>query len=173
MGAGRTPRTDVLTNPLPDVVLGDPFVLRHRGRFYLYGTNDGPPLADGRVIPVFRSDDLLHWEPLGGALEPSEPEADHWAPEVMYWNGRFFMVVSFGDVDRRGHALWVATADRPEGPFRLANAPERPLRALLDRRLLAARRRRPALPLPLPRLHDGRRASPRHGDRRAADARPA
>src|SRR4028119_2514285 len=96
MGADRTPRTDVLTNPLPGVVLGDPFVLRHRGRFYLYGTNDGPPLADGRMIPVHRSDDLLHWEPLGGALEPSEPEADHWAPEVMYWNGRFFMVVRFG-----------------------------------------------------------------------------
>ncbi len=121
MGSGQTPRTQVFTNPLPDVVLGDPFVLRHRGWFYLYGTNDGPPLADGRVIPVHRSDDLIHWEPLGGALVPSEPEADHWAPEVMYWNGRFFMVVSFGDVDRRGHALWVATADRPEGPFRLAN----------------------------------------------------
>ncbi len=30
------------------------------------------------------------------------------------------MVVSFGDVDRRGHALWVAVADRPEGPFRMA-----------------------------------------------------
>src|SRR4051794_15858512 len=99
MGADQMPRAKVFTNPLPDVVLGDPFVLRHRGRFYLYGTNDGPPLPDGRMIPVFRSDDLLHWEHLGGALEPSEPEADHWAPEVMYWNGRFFMVVSFGDVD--------------------------------------------------------------------------
>ncbi len=59
---------------------GDPFVLRWRGRFYLYGTNDGPPLPDGRQIPVFRSDDLVHWEPLGGALEPIEPRLDHWAP---------------------------------------------------------------------------------------------
>src|SRR3954447_8981627 len=107
------------SNPLLGVALGDPFVLRHRGRFYLYGTNDGPPTADGRAIPVFRSDDLLRWEPLGGALEPREPAADHWAPEVLAWNGRFHMVVSFGDVDRRGHELWVAVADRPEGPFRL------------------------------------------------------
>jgi hypothetical protein len=107
------------TNPLA-VALGDPFVLPWRGRFYLYGTNDGPPLPDGRVVPVFRSDDLLHWEPLGGALEPAEPTADHWAPEVLAWNGRFFMVVSYGDVERVGHALWVAVADRPEGPFRLA-----------------------------------------------------
>ena len=106
-------------NPLPGLVLGDPFVLRHRGRFYLYGTSDGPPPDDGRAIPVFRSDDLVRWEALGGALEPAEPGADHWAPEVLSWNGRFYMVVSFGDVAARGHALWVAEADRPEGPFRL------------------------------------------------------
>lgn len=106
-------------NPIQGVALGDPFVLRWRGRFYLYGTNDGPPLADGRVIPIYRSDDLVHWEPLGGALEPSEPTSDHWAPEVLAFGGKFWMVVSFGDVDRRGHALWVAVADRPEGPFRL------------------------------------------------------
>ncbi len=106
-------------NPIRGIALGDPFVLRWRGRFYLYGTNDGPPLADGRTIPVYRSDDLLHWEPLGGALEPMEPGSDHWAPEVLAFGGRFFMVVSFGDVERRGHALWVAEADRPEGPFRL------------------------------------------------------
>lgn len=109
------------SNPLPGVVLGDPFVLRWRGQFYMYGTNDGSPLADGRQIPVFRSEDMLCWEPLGGALIPTEPELDHWAPEVLAWNGRFFMAVSFGDVDHRGHALWVAVADRPEGPFRLKN----------------------------------------------------
>ncbi|GAC1472792.1 MAG: hypothetical protein NVSMB9_20450 [Isosphaeraceae bacterium] len=113
----RTPR--LLKNPLEGVVLGDPYVLRHRGRFYLYGTNDGPPLPDGRMVPVYRSDDLLHWTPLGGALVPNEPDAEHWAPEVLAWNGKFFMVISFGDVDRRGHVLWVAVADRPEGPFRM------------------------------------------------------
>jgi len=120
MPGRERPRPASFSNPLAGPVLGDPFALRWRGRFYLYGTNDGPPTADGREIPVFRSDDLVRWEPLGGALEPIEPGADHWAPEVLAWNGRFFMVVSFGDVDRRGHALWVAVADRPEGPFRMA-----------------------------------------------------
>ncbi len=124
--AGRRPE---FSNPLPGVVLGDPFALRWRGRFYLYGTNDGPPLPGGRQIPVFRSDDLIHWEPLGGALEPTEPGSDHWAPEVLAWNGRFFMVVSFGDVDRRGHQLWVAEADRPEGPFRMARGISEPSEA--------------------------------------------
>ncbi|MDB5351503.1 MAG: glycoside hydrolase [Planctomycetota bacterium] len=116
---GRRSTVDRFKNPLEGIALGDPFVLRHRGRFYLYGTNDGPPLADGREIPVFRSDDMIHWEPLGGALEPMDRSADHWAPEVLAWNGQFFMVVSFGDVDRKGHALWVAVADQPEGPFQL------------------------------------------------------
>ncbi|HEV3163689.1 MAG TPA: family 43 glycosylhydrolase [Isosphaeraceae bacterium] len=121
MGTRDQAQSATLTNPIAGVALGEPFVLRHRGRFYLYGTNDGPPLADGRMIPVFRSDNLLDWEPLGGALEPIEPEAEHRAPDVLAWNGRFYMVVSFGDMDRRGHALWVAVADQPEGPFRLAN----------------------------------------------------
>lgn len=107
------------SNPLPGPALGDPFVLRHGGRFYLYGTNDGPPLPDGRAVPLYRSDDLLRWEFLGGALIPLDPAADHWAPEVLAWNGRFYMVVSFGDVEHVGHALWVARAERPEGPFRL------------------------------------------------------
>jgi arabinan endo-1,5-alpha-L-arabinosidase len=119
MSSLQRPRPS-FSNPLPGVVLGDPFALRWRGRFYLYGTNDGPPLPGGRQIPVFRSDDLVRWEPLGGALVPTEPGLEHWAPEVLAWNGRFFMVVSFGDVDRLGHALWVAVADRPEGPFRMA-----------------------------------------------------
>ena len=42
------------------------------------------------------------------------------------WNGKFFMVVSFGDVERRGHALWVAESDRPEGPFRLKGRVSQP-----------------------------------------------
>lgn len=111
--------TRPFSNPLPGLALGDPFVLRWRGRFYLFGTNDGGPLPEGRTIPVFRSDDLIHWEALGGALEPAAPGVDHWAPEVLAWNGRFWMVVSFGDVERVGHALWVAVAESPEGPYRL------------------------------------------------------
>jgi arabinan endo-1,5-alpha-L-arabinosidase len=108
------------TNPIGGIALGDPFVLRHRGRFYLYGTADGPGPDDGRVVPVYRSDDLLNWTPLGGALVPAEgPPSDYWAPEVMAWNGKFYMVVSFGDVELRGHALWVAVADSPAGPFHL------------------------------------------------------
>lgn len=109
----------MFANPLENVVLGDPFIIRVRGRFYLYGTNDGPALEDSRAIPVYRSDDMLHWTFLGGAIEDADPTADYWAPEVLAWNGRFWMAVSLGDVDRRGHALWIAVSERPEGPFRL------------------------------------------------------
>src|SRR5262245_28420949 len=35
-GAGR----GTFSNPIAGVAVGDPFVLRWRGRFYLYGTND-------------------------------------------------------------------------------------------------------------------------------------
>ena len=106
-------------NPVGDLLIGDPFILRWRGLFYLYGTNDGPPLAGGMAVPAYRSADMVAWEPLGGVLAADDPGADHWAPEVLAFGGRFYMVVSYGDVDHRGHALWVAAADRPEGPFRL------------------------------------------------------
>ena len=44
MSNESTSQRRTFTNPLAGVALGDPFVLRHRGEFYLYGTNDGAPL---------------------------------------------------------------------------------------------------------------------------------
>ena len=38
-------------NPIAGMVLGDPFVLRDRGRFYLYGTNEIFLRVDSRLPP--------------------------------------------------------------------------------------------------------------------------
>jgi beta-xylosidase len=84
--------------------------------YLAYGT--GGRFAD-RVLEVLASPDLVHWESLGGALEPlAEPWAqDYWAPEVAEAGGRWFMYYSVGRADR-GHLLRVAVADDPAGPFR-------------------------------------------------------
>jgi beta-xylosidase len=104
------------TNPVHPGTFADPFVLPVDGGYVAYGTG---AIVDGRAFQVLRSADLVHWEPVGGALELlDEPWAqDYWAPEVAEHEGTFFLYYSVGEGDR-GHLVRVATAAAPEGPFR-------------------------------------------------------
>jgi GH43 family beta-xylosidase len=102
------------TNPLHKGYLGDPFVLKHNGEYYAYGT---VPLGD-LSIPVLHSLDLMTWRPLGNALTLREDAFEAlWAPEVAYDNGTFYMYYSAGGAEGQGHQLRVATATHPAGPF--------------------------------------------------------
>jgi arabinan endo-1,5-alpha-L-arabinosidase len=91
-------------------------VLRVGDGYVAYGTGSAP---GGRPFEVLRSDDLVRWRSVGGALEPlgEAGATDYWAPEVAESDGRFFMYYSAGTGDR-GHLLRVAIADAAEGPFR-------------------------------------------------------
>jgi len=104
------------TNPVYPEILADPFVLRHEGVYYAYGTAPGAP--DGREIPVLRSLDLVNWEPAGYALAPTGA-TQFWAPEVASHEGRFYMYYSSGGSASEGtdHRLRVAVAEHPAGPF--------------------------------------------------------
>lgn len=119
-GAGTQPPTvkPVYRNPVYDQYMADPFVLLADGAYYAYGTTV-PSGVDGRMFRVLRSADLVHWTPMGGALEPLDLAADHeyWAPEVAHADGTYYLYYSVGIGDV-GHQLRVATAQRPEGPFR-------------------------------------------------------
>ncbi|QBE61881.1 glycoside hydrolase family 43 protein [Pseudoduganella lutea] len=102
------------TNPVYHDTMADPFVLRHEGHYYAYGT--APAAADGKCFPVLRSPDLIGWEPLGHALVAPGGN-DFWAPEVAFNEGRFYMYYSAQGIDGCDHQLRVAVSDRPEGPF--------------------------------------------------------
>ena len=107
------PRT--YQNPVYPHTMADPFVLKHEGFYYAYGTAPGG--ADGRQIPVLRSPDLVEWEALGHALEPTSA-AHYWAPEVAFHEGRFYMYYSSGSADEgTDQKLRVAVSDDPAGPF--------------------------------------------------------
>jgi beta-xylosidase len=104
------------TNPVYPGTFADPFVLRHGGRYYAYGTNNIEESSN--AFEILRSDDLVTWTSIGRAL-PAVDGLDarhHWAPEVAEEDGRFYLYFSAGVKDRH-HALRVAVADRPEGPF--------------------------------------------------------
>ena len=100
-------------NPLHHGALADPFVLKFNGRYYAYGTQ-----PHGSALPVLRSCDLVHWEPAGEVQPPpARPGLAHWAPEVAYDNGRFFLYHSTGGAEGEGQQLRVAVGESPTGPF--------------------------------------------------------
>lgn len=106
----------------PVAIGGDPFVMRYNGRYYLYCST-----GNNQPIYVRKSKDLVNWSEFiecadkeevpsgtnehGGVCETSLPA---YAPEVTYYNGKFYMVTSLGGT---GHHSFVA--DSPEGPFKL------------------------------------------------------
>jgi GH43 family beta-xylosidase len=103
------------SNPVYPDYLADPFVLRHRGTYYAYGT--APHSPDGWPFPVLRSDDLVTWEKISWALKPVIGATAYWAPEVAENNGTFYLYYSARGIEGRDHQLRIATSLSPAGPF--------------------------------------------------------
>jgi GH43 family beta-xylosidase len=105
-------------NPVWPHYFADPFVLRSGGKYYAYGTGPEPLEKDGRAFPTLQSNDLAHWEYVGGAVDPIQGATAYWAPEVVERDEKFYLYYSaaFGNSDE-SHVLRVAMADKPIGPF--------------------------------------------------------
>lgn len=95
------------TNPIKkEGDFADPFVLRYNGRYYLYCTSPG--------VPCWSSDDLINWKEEGTSVPEEEfPGLVPFAPEVVYWNGAFYMYTS-----PHGFGHYVLQSSSPCGPFR-------------------------------------------------------
>jgi beta-xylosidase len=111
---------DTYCNPL-DVLIADPFVLRHDNTYYLYGTlraHDG--------FDCWTSTDLVRWRLRGPVYQRNEtdwPRTMFWAAECFEHHGKFYLHGSaIGDVADR-HRLFLAEADSPLGPFKIKQAP--------------------------------------------------
>ncbi len=104
--------------PVWEGYCADPFVLRTRTGYYMYGTS---PLVsrEGLIFQVLFSEDLRLWSEVGGALQPPDGgggRSAYWAPEVAEADGVFWMYYSMGE-EEAGHHVRVARAEQPEGPF--------------------------------------------------------
>jgi len=123
--ATSAPAKGQYVNPILDQDFPDPAVIQAPdGNYYAYATQT---LRDGKWIniQVARSSDLIHWERLGDAL-PEKPvwaqtTQDFWAPSVIFDGSTYFMYYSATPDayhhHERGHALAIATATSPAGPF--------------------------------------------------------
>lgn len=83
-----------------------------------------------RRLPMFRSDDLRHWQYVGDAFDAPPPQAEAsagiWAPELVHADGRYLLYYAITDVVdaaspepgcHSDSAIGVAVADSPLGPW--------------------------------------------------------
>jgi alpha-N-arabinofuranosidase len=121
-----TGRDEAFEAPLPDgsfrnpILAGfhsDPSVVAARGKFYLVHST----FTFFPGIPVFESEDLVHWKQVGNVIErPSQLDFDGlgvsrgvFAPAIEYHDGTFYVVNTA--VDSGGN--FIATATDPAGPW--------------------------------------------------------
>ena len=91
--------------------IGDPFLMRHDGRFYLYCSSHSHLPG----IKCWVSEDMIRFDYYGFVcVEPCTIGA--YAPEVAYNAGKFWMVTS-----PRGSGHYLLVADSPLGPFKVVS----------------------------------------------------
>jgi beta-xylosidase len=114
----------IQTDPVVDTIfMGDPFMLYHGGKYYLYGTT-----SSGSGFKCWSSEDMNGWKSEGFVYKETEDswgEKNYWAPEVYSYNGSFYMVYSCAgkDTSNKRMLLCLAKSDSPTGPFTDVKAP--------------------------------------------------
>jgi xylan 1,4-beta-xylosidase len=115
--AADAPRITAYRNPILPGMYPDPSVVRVGDWFYL--VNSSFELFPG--VPLHRSRDLVHWEPLGYVLTrdsqlplaTAQPSGGIFAPTIRYHAGTFYMITT--NVSHQG--TFFVTAKDPAGPW--------------------------------------------------------
>lgn len=108
---------NMIRNPYPLTDLwdgreiGDPFLMRHDGRFYLYCSSHSREPG----IKCWVSEDMIHFD-YQGFVCTDERTIGAYAPEVAYNAGKFWMVTS-----PRGSGHYLLKSDSPLGPFEVVS----------------------------------------------------
>lgn len=98
--------TNPMTLPgLQNRSLGDPYILKYNGYYYLYVS------AGDRNIYCWKTKDLMEWSSAYICCT-DETTSGAYAPEVVYWDGTFYMCTS-----PKGSGHYVLTSNSPTGPF--------------------------------------------------------
>ena len=145
VSAARADRDNPLVMQMPDgrpvENCADPTVIRGQQggdtSWYMYCTKDA--LFDGDVshrLPMFRSEDLVHWTYAGDALAAhpfwAQSGAHLWAPEIAFFRGKYHLYYAVTDTKDSisgepgcawDAAIGVASSSSPTGPFEDSGAP--------------------------------------------------
>lgn len=98
-----------------DVIIRDPCIVVHEGKYYMYGTG-----VTGKGYGCYISENLEDWsEPVVVFEKPADYDGvyDFWAPECHEYNGKFYLFATYRSAlsGKRGVAIY--EAEKPDGPF--------------------------------------------------------
>lgn len=114
--------------------------------WYLYCTNERfTDYGVVHLLPISKSDDLVHWIYTSDVFAQMPPwvaaDGGLWAPDIRFFNGRYYLYYSVSDTKEGGAAIYVATSGSPVGPWAASSTPVvepepapccKPLRATID-----------------------------------------
>ena len=111
---------------LNEINIRDPFVLPYGDKYYMYGTRVGTPdpelefsWGEQTGFDVYISSDLENWSEAKAVFEKNDDfwgEFHFWAPEVHFYNGKFYMLASF-KAEGKCRATHILVSDTPDGIF--------------------------------------------------------
>ena len=111
---------------------GDPAIIHSQTgkdhNWYAYCTSDRLNDQDSTLhyIPTLKSPDLVHWKYIGDAVLDrapySAPDGSLWAPDIHYFNGKYYMYFTDPDVvnsagQTQASAIGVMTSKTAHGPW--------------------------------------------------------
>jgi len=110
------------TNPLKtsdgkEIYVADPFVYEYKGTYYLTGTTN---LTDGEGFAYYVSTDLITWKYKGELYRKPDNHIGttaFWAPEVEYYEGKFYLTYSCYVPEKKHLQTCLAVSEKPGGPF--------------------------------------------------------
>lgn len=110
-------------NPIRTGMHPDPSILRVGEDYYMVNSS----FVFFPCIPISHSKDLIHWEVIGHAitnpewarLKDLEGGRGYWAPDISYYEGRFYITATYrmNDGGEKLRYQMVTSSEKPEGPY--------------------------------------------------------
>jgi xylan 1,4-beta-xylosidase len=114
---------DMYQNPIRIGMYPDPSIIRVEDDYYMVNSS----FIFFPCIPVSHSKDLIRWNIIGHAiinpdyayLEDLEGGRGYWAPDISYYDGRFYITATYrmNDTGVVYRKQMVVSSDKPEGPY--------------------------------------------------------
>lgn len=110
-------------NPIRTGMFPDPSIVRVGDDYYMANSS----FVFFPCVPISHSKDLIHWKIIGHAIaDPQWANLDgleggrgYWAPDISYYEGRFYVAVTYrlNDTSTVYRKQYVVSSEKPEGPY--------------------------------------------------------